>query len=104
MEQIQEFHKEVRKRILQQNEKYKEQADKSRRSVSFKEGDLVWIHLRKERFPPGRFGKLKPKADGPFRISKKIGENAYKVELLEDYGVSNTFNLSDLSPYIGEDE
>ncbi|PKI67468.1 hypothetical protein CRG98_012052 [Punica granatum] len=93
VKQIQEFHKEVRKKILQQNEKYKEQADKSRRSVSFKEEDLVWIHLRKERFHLGCFGKLN---DGPFQISKRIGENAYKVELSKDYGVSDTFNVSNL--------
>ncbi|PKI36113.1 hypothetical protein CRG98_043495 [Punica granatum] len=104
VKKIQEFHKDVRKEILQQNEKYKKQADKSRRSVSFKEGDLVWIHLCKDRLPPGRCGKLKLRADGALRIKKRIGENAYKVDLPEDYGVSDTFNVSDLSPYIGQDE
>ncbi|GJR05853.1 reverse transcriptase domain-containing protein [Tanacetum coccineum] len=61
--------------------------------------DLVWIHLRHARFPQGRFGKLNPRADGPFRILKKINDNAYKVELPGHYGVSSTFNVADLSPY-----
>ena len=29
----------------------------------------------------------------------KINDNAYKGELSGDYGVSTTFNVSDLSPY-----
>jgi hypothetical protein len=28
-----------------------------------------------------------------------IGENAYKIELPGEYGVSTTFNVSDLAPY-----
>jgi hypothetical protein len=30
---------------------------------------------------------------------KKINDNAYKVDLLGEYNVSTTFNVSDLSPY-----
>ncbi|GJT59674.1 reverse transcriptase domain-containing protein [Tanacetum coccineum] len=75
-------------------------ANKHRKLVLYKEGDLVWIHLRKERFPGGRFGKLKPRADGPFRVLKRINDNAYKIELPGHYNVSATFNVADLSPYI----
>ncbi|GJW58548.1 hypothetical protein Tco_0105279 [Tanacetum coccineum] len=53
----------------------------------------------KELHAQGRFGKLNPRADGPFRILKKINDNAYKVELPGHYGVSSTFNVADLSPY-----
>ncbi|GJS28563.1 hypothetical protein Tco_0489183 [Tanacetum coccineum] len=67
-------------------------------------GDLVWIHLRKERFPIGRFGKLKPRGDGPFRVLKKINDNAYKIELPGHYNVSATFNVVDLSPYKGDSD
>ncbi|GJR44467.1 putative CCCH-type zinc finger family protein [Tanacetum coccineum] len=65
-------------------------------------GDLVWIHLRKERFPVGHFGKLKPRGDGPFRVLKKINDNAYKIELPGHYNVFATFNVADLSPYKGD--
>ncbi|GJW22483.1 RNA-directed DNA polymerase [Tanacetum coccineum] len=46
-----------------------------------------------------RFGKLKPQREGPFRVLKKINDNAYKIELLGDYNVSATFNVADLLPY-----
>ena len=89
--------------MLQQNEKYKKQSDKFWKSTCFKEGDLVWIHLRKERFPPGYFGKLKPQANGPIWVLQQIGENAYKIELLGDYGVLATFNIANLSSYEEEE-
>ncbi|GKA45186.1 hypothetical protein Tco_0737982 [Tanacetum coccineum] len=59
----------------------------------------MWIHLRKEHFLGGRFGKLKPLADGPFRVLRRINGNAYKIELPGHYNVSATFNVTDLSPY-----
>jgi hypothetical protein len=43
-------------------------------------------------------------ADGPFRILEKINDNAYKFELPPEFVVSPTFNISDLRPYLGEDE
>ena len=103
-QQIKELHQQVRAKIVQSNEQYKNRANKHRKRVVFKEGDLVWIHLRKERFPAGRFGKLKPRADGPFRVQKKINDNAYKIELPGHYNVSATFNVADLSPYAGDSD
>ena len=64
---------------------------------------MVWVHLRKDRFPPGKFGKLKPRVDGPFKIIEKIGENAYKLQLPDEYEISPMFNVKDLRAYHGED-
>jgi hypothetical protein len=55
--------------------------------------------LRKERFPNLRKSKLMPRAEGPFKVLKKIIENAYKLDLHADFGVSPTFNIVDLKPY-----
>jgi hypothetical protein len=41
--------------------------------------------------------------DGPFKILEKINNNAYKLELPPEFGVSPTFNISDLRFYLGEE-
>ena len=45
-----------------------------------------------------------PRAAGPYKIIEKINDNAYKLELSPEFGVSPTFNILDLKPYLGEDE
>ena len=101
--EIKKLHKEVRLKIEKNNAKYVEQANRRRKYVEFEVGELVWVHLRKDRFPPGKFGKLKPRVDGPFKIIEKIGENAYKLQLPDEYEISPMFNVKDLRAYHGED-
>ena len=102
--EIKKLHEQIRGSILKKNEKYSKQANKHWKPAAFKEGDMVWIHLRKERFPSKRSSKLMPRVDGPFRVLQCIRENAYKIELSNDYGVSATFNVLDLSPYCEDQE
>lgn len=102
--QIKLIHKQVREQIENNNIVYQRRANAHRKQVIFNEGDLVWIDLSKDRFPGGRFGKLKPRADGPFRVLKRINDNAYKIDLPGHYNVSATFNVADLSPFVPEDE
>ena len=45
-----------------------------------------------------------PRADGPFEVLEKINDNAYKIDLPRDYGVSCTFNVADLKPYFEDDK
>ena len=45
-----------------------------------------------------------PRADGPFKVLQRINENAYKLDLPADFGVSPTFNIADLKPYLGEED
>jgi hypothetical protein len=72
--------------------------------LDFEPGDLVWLHLRKEWFPGLRNSKLMPRADGLFKVLEKINENAYKLDLPADFGVSPIFNIADLKPYLGEED
>jgi len=69
----------------------------------FELGDLGWIHLRKERFQSKHKNKLMSRVDGTFEILERVNDNAYKVNLPKDYGVSATFNVVDLTPYLEDD-
>jgi len=71
VEEIQHLHEQVRLRIEKSNASYQAQANKNKRTVVFQSGDLVWVHLRKERFPSKRETKLMPRADGPFEILER---------------------------------
>ena len=90
------LHKTTKENIERMNAKYKFADDKGRKELIFKPGDLVWLHLRKDRFPDFRKSKLMPRADGPFKVLEKINDNAYKIDLPADFGVSPTFNIADL--------
>ncbi|GJS95133.1 RNA-directed DNA polymerase [Tanacetum coccineum] len=100
-EQIKELHRSVQEQIIRHNKQYKEHADKRRKQVLYREGDLVWIHLRKERFLAGRFGKLKPRGDGPFRVLKMITDNAYKDRAYSIIMFLPTFNVGFVALQMG---
>ena len=53
-------------------------------------------------FSGGRGGKLRPRADGPFKVLQRINDNAYKIDLPGHYNVSATFNVADLTPFLPE--
>jgi hypothetical protein len=83
------------------NVKYKVVRDRGRKHVVFEVGDLVWLHLRNDRFADLRKSKLMPHADGPSRVLEEINDNAYKLELPADFGsVSPTFNIADFTHYL----
>ena len=84
----------------------KSSADKRRRHLEFQEGDLVllklphqmWKRAVDRRLHPG----LLPKYEGPFKILKKVGAVAYRLDLPDYYKVHSTFHVSFLKPYHGE--
>jgi len=57
------------------------------------------IRIRPEQFLSGTIKKLYARGASPFKIFKKLGSNAYIMDLPSDYGISTTFNVSDLIKY-----
>ena len=73
--------------------------DSHKQVQNFAEGDYVMIWIRPEQFPPGTIKKLYACGVGPFKILKKLGSNAYIIDLPYDYGITSTFNILDLIRY-----
>jgi hypothetical protein len=97
------LHDDTRKTIEDQVMRHADKINKSKTPCIFEEGDLVWIHLSKDHFPHERNSKLKPRSDGPYKVLKRINDNAYVIDIpTSKYLVSKTFNINDLSPFHGE--
>ncbi|KAK1602150.1 hypothetical protein QYE76_017193 [Lolium multiflorum] len=102
---MKKLHEETRATIQDHVLRQATRINAKKKERVFEEGDLVWVHLRKERFPQERNSKLKPRGDGPFKVLKRINNNAYVIDIpTSKYLVSNTFNISDLSPHHGDEE
>jgi hypothetical protein len=101
---ILKLHETTKLQIDKMNEKYRIVVTKGRKEIKLEPGDLVWDHFRKDRFPDLRKSKLMPRVVGPYKVLAKINDNAYTTELLPDFGVSPTFNISDLKPYMDEED
>jgi hypothetical protein len=99
-----DIHEQTQQNIAHTNAKNRAVGSKGSKLVTFEPGYLVWLHLRKDRFPTLRRSKLMPCAAGPFKVLQKINDNAYVLDLPAKYGVSSSFNVADLKPYAGEDE
>jgi translation initiation factor IF-1 len=98
------MHETTKFNIEKMNEKYRIATSKGRKEVKLEPGDLVWLHLRKERLTELRKSKLMSRTTSPFKILAKVNDNAYKLELSPEFGVSPSFNILDLRPYLGEED
>jgi hypothetical protein len=104
VEQMVNLHEQTHQNIAVANAKYQVASSKGKKHVTFESGDMVWLHLRKDCFPTLCHSKLMPRATGPFKVLTKINYNAYILDLPAEFGVSTSFNVADLKPYLGEDE
>ena len=57
------------------------------------------VQIRPERFSPRTVKKLHARSASPFQSLKKLNDNAYVIDLPQDFGISSTFNIEDLVVY-----
>ena len=98
---IHDLHAEIRRKISLSNKKYKLVADVHRRCKEFNVGEYVMVCIRPERIPKTLPKKLYARAMGPYSIIRKLGSNAYLLDLRKDMNISLIFNVEDLLPYRG---
>ena len=76
----------------------RQQANKRRREVTYEDGDKVLVDSAVLHQAPT--GKLSHKFIGPFTIAAKVQENAYSLDLPQEYHrTSSTFNVEHLKPF-----
>ncbi|KAK8933568.1 hypothetical protein KSP39_PZI015465 [Platanthera zijinensis] len=102
IQHIHELHESIRKKIATSNDNYKAYADVHRRERSFEVGTQVLVRLRAERFPSGTAKKLNARRVGPYTVVRRIGPNAYEIDIPRHMGISRVFNVEDLTPYYEE--
>ena len=68
---ILKMHQITKENIERLKAEYKLAGDKGRKHIVFAPGDLVSLHLRKDRFPDFCKTKLMPRVDGPFKVLEK---------------------------------
>ena len=83
----------------------KKYADLNRTERQFSEGELVYLKMqpyRETSLGPQNSLKLTSKWYGPFRILKKIGRVAYKLQLPEDAQIHDVFHVIQLKKHLGK--
>ncbi|CAL8990740.1 unnamed protein product [Prunus brigantina] len=86
--------------------KMKKWADKHRRDVVFKPGDLVFVKLNPSQHKSTRklHKVLLRRYEGPFPIIRSVGRAAYRVELPPQLKIHPVFHVSNLKPYHADPE
>jgi hypothetical protein len=77
---------------------YKDFVDKSRREVSFEEGDEVWLNIKNFRLLEGLNHKFLGPYAGPFKVLEKKFFDTYKLKLPKNLKIHPTFHVSFLKP------
>ncbi|GJT65218.1 retrovirus-related pol polyprotein from transposon TNT 1-94 [Tanacetum coccineum] len=97
---------QIKQRIQTARDRQKSYADLKRKPMEFQVGDKVMLKVSPwkgvVRF--GKRGKLNPRYVGPFKVLKKVGAVAYKLELPQELSrVHNMFHVSNLKKCYSDD-
>ena len=90
---------EIREKLKAAQSRQKSYADKRRRELCFEVGDFVYLMVspiqRTRRFQVQ--GKLAPRYIGPYRVVKRVGAVAYRIQLPKEMSdIHPVFHVSQL--------
>ena len=86
----------IRENLKKANDRQKSYAELKRLVQESKGGDQVFIQFKpkKSSLRLGKHKKLAYRYCGPFKVTKRIGEQAYKLELPPRLHVHNVFHVN----------
>ena len=95
-------HQVIQETALEMTRKYRNVANKNRKSQTVTEGSLVWV--KKETIVSGTSRKLNPKWTGPYKVQKVIREGA-KYELVNIFDQTVIERAADkIKPYYSSEQ
>ncbi|GJW91082.1 putative reverse transcriptase domain-containing protein [Tanacetum coccineum] len=97
---------QIRQRLQAARDRQRSYANVRRKPLEFQVGDHVMLKVspRKGVIRFGKRGKLNPRYIGPFKILKRVGPVAYKLELPEELSnVHSTFHVSNLKKCLSDE-
>ncbi|GKF43962.1 putative reverse transcriptase domain, ribonuclease H-like domain, aspartic peptidase domain protein, partial [Tanacetum coccineum] len=97
---------QIRQRLQAVRDRQRSYANIRRKPLEFQVGDRVMLKVspRKRIIQFGKRGKLNPQYIGPFKILKRVGPVAYKLELPKELSnIHSTFYISNIKKCLSDE-
>ena len=93
VKRVQNEWKQARKNLLHAVQTQQRYYNQRHRSVEYSVGDLILLSTKNLKFKNVPV-KLQKRFVGPFEITEKIGTQAYRIQLPENWSIHNVFHVS----------
>ena len=98
MNRVQHVWNQAKKNLLSSVEKQQKYYNMHHRAVEYRVGDLVLLSSKNLSFK-NIPAKLQKKFVGPFEVIEKIGSQAYRLKLPENWSIHDVFHVSILKKW-----